>query len=481
MPKALNLSRGLVAFALIVLLVVPPQPAQAYSVLSHEQVVDLAWKQHIVPLLQRRYPEITPDQIKEAHAYAYGGAIIQDLGYYPFGNKLLSDMLHYVRTGDFVSNLIREAQNPNEYAFALGALAHYTSDTLGHPAVNRATASEYPKLRARYGDRVLYAEDPRAHLQTEFGFDVLEVTQQRYAPEAYHDFIGFQVAKPVLERAFQDTYDVPLKQVLTKEDMAIGTYRKTVSILLPRMTQVAVSDYGKKMEQAEPTFVPKKLIYRMNKADYEKSWGKSYQRPGFGTKVLAFMLRMIPKVGPLKDLSLRVPSAEAQKAFLTGMDHVVDRYQHELDELATQPRDQPTLKLPPVDLDTGEPTAPAEYALADQTYARYLALVVKPHAAPNPPSASTPAPSGQPEPNSNTRPSAMAASAPGASPATDQKSSLQPIDPAIRRDLQHYFAHAMQGGLLLKKKQWKQLPNDLEKLRQLPTAPPAPATGAGNS
>ena len=480
MAKARNFSRALVAFALLVLLVIPPQRARAYSVLSHEQVVDLAWKQHIVPLLQRRYPGITPEQIKEAHAYAYGGAIIQDLGYYPFGDKLLSDMLHYVRTGDFAANLVREAQNPNEYAFALGALAHYTSDTLGHPAVNKATADEYPKLRARYGDRVLYDENPRAHLQTEFGFDVLEVTQQRYAPEAYHDFIGFQVAKPVLERAFQDTYGIPLKEVLTKEDLAIGTYRKTVSILLPRMTEVAVSDYGEKMRQAEPTFVPRKLIYRMSRADYEKSWGNSYQRPGFGTKVLAFMLRLIPKVGPLKDLSLRVPSAEAQKAFLSGMDHVVDRYQHQLDEIAAQPPDRPTLNLPAVDLDTGQPTAPAEYALSDQTYARYIALLVKPRPAPDTPAPSAPAPSGQPEPNSNTQPSAMADAPQSPSPASAGKAELQPVDPAIKRDLEHYFAHAKRGDLLLKKKQWKELPKDLATLRQLPAAPPALATTAGN-
>jgi hypothetical protein len=347
--------------------------------------------------------------------------------------------------------------------------------------VNRATASEYPKLRARYGDRVLYDENPRAHLQTEFGFDVLEVVQNRYAPEAYHDFIGFQVAKPVLERAFQDTYGVPLNQVLTKEDLAIGTYRKTVSILLPRMTQVAVSDYGKKMQQAEPTFVPKKLIYRMNKAEYETAWGKSYQRPGFGTKVLAFMLRMIPKVGPLKDLSLRVPSAEAQKTFLTGMDRVVDRYQHDLDELATQPRDRPTLHLPSVDLDTGQPTAPAEYALADQTYARYLALLVKPRSAPDTLTPSAPAPSGQPEPNSNTRPSAMVASARSDPSPSGPKPALQPIDPAIKRDMEHYFTHAMQGGLLIRGKQLKQLPKDLEMLRQLPTAPPSAPSGAGSS
>ena len=463
--------RAVLALALITLLV-PPQPARAYSVLSHEQVVDLAWKSHIVPLLRQRYSGITPDQIKEAHAYAYGGAIIQDMGYYPFGNKLFSDMTHYVRSGDFVENLIREAQNPDEVAFALGALAHYTSDSLGHPAVNRATASEYPRLRRRYGPVVLYDQDPEAHLQTEFGFDVLEVTQRRYAPEAFHDFIGFAVAKPVLERAFQDTYGLPLNVVLTNEDLAIGTYRKTVSGLLPKMTQVAVADYGKQMQQAEPAFVPKKLIYRENKADYQKRFGNSYQRPGFGTRVLAFLLKLIPKIGPLKDLALRVPSADAQKAFLTGMDTVVDNYHQSINQLRAEPADRPTLQLRAVNLDTGQPTAPGSYPLADQTYARYLALLVTPRASSPPPTPSVPwnIPRSGPEPANTPSASAPPAPAPATQPASTR--GLQPVDSAIRTDIEHFFSNSQrQGGILqLKKDQWKALPKNLETLRQLPEA-----------
>jgi hypothetical protein len=465
--------RDFLAIALILLLVVPPQPARAYSVLSHEQVVDLAWKSHIVPLLKRRYPGITHDQIREAHAYAYGGAIIQDIGYYPFGSKLLSDMLHYVRSGDFVSNLIREAQNPDEYAFALGALAHYTSDTLGHPAVNRATASEYPGLRRRYGPVVTYDDNPEAHLQTEFGFDVLEVVQQRYAPEAFHDFIGFQVAKPVLERAFFDTYAVPLNQVLTREDLAIGTYRRTVSVLLPKMTQVAITDYGDKMKQADPTFVPKKLTYRLSKADYQKRFGNSYRSPGVGARILAFLLKLIPKVGPLKDLSLRVPSADTQKTFLSGMDNVVDQYQHYLNTLDAEPADRPSLKLASLDLDTGKPTAPAEYKLADQTYARYLALLVKPRPPAPPPTPSAPW-AGLQSADTPSVPAQPVPAVPAQPP--DQKPGLQPIDPAIRADIEHYFAHTAHGELLLKKKQWKQLPKDLQTLKQLPEAPSTPTT-----
>lgn len=469
MSKA-NSRPRILLILLLCLLLVSAQPAGAYSVLSHEQVVDLAWKSNIAPLLKHRYPDLTDDQLKEAHAYAYGGAIIQDIGYYPFGSKLLSDMLHYVRSGDFVSNLIRESSNANEYAFALGALAHYYSDTYGHPAVNRATAQEYPKLRNRFGPVVTYHDDPRAHLQTEFGFDVLEVVQQRYAPEGYHDFIGFQVSKPVFERAFQDTYSLPLNRVLTKEDLAIGTYRRTISLLLPRMTQVAVTDYGKKLEQAEPTFVPKKLIYRMTKADYQKQWGTSYKRPGFGARVFAFLLRLIPKFGPLKDLSLKVPDADTQKEFLTGMSAVVDRYDASLQKLATEPPDHPRLQLASVDLDTGKPTVPGEYSLADQTYASYLALLVKPRAA-------------EPPPPPATADQATASAAPKPAPplpATDPAAatpqlSLQPIDADVRTDIEHFFAHANVNKLTLKRHQVKELSKDLAKLAQAPVAPPQPA------
>jgi hypothetical protein len=446
---------------LLSLLLLAAQPAGAYSVLSHEQVVDLAWKSNIVPLLKARYPDLTDDQLKEAHAYAYGGAIIQDIGYYPFGSKLLSDMLHYVRSGDFVTNLLIEAANPDEYAFALGGLAHYTSDAYGHPAVNRATAKEYPKLHRLFGPVVTYDDDPEAHLQTEFGFDVLEVVQQRYAPEGYHDFIGFQVAKPVFERAFQDTYGVPLNQVLTREDLAISTYRRTISLLLPKMTQVAVTDYGKKLQQAEPTFVPKKLVYRMTRADYQKQWGTSYQRPGFGARMLAFLLRLIPKVGPLKDLSLKVPDADTQKEFLTGMNNVVDHYDASLQTLRSEKPDDPQLKLAQLDLDTGKPTEPGEYPLADQTYARVLALLVKPR---------PPAPA-----EASTSPQKAFAAAPGASSAAPGTASAapaqQPVDPAVRQDIEQYFARANRSKLQLKKKQWSSLSKQLEELKNAPAAP----------
>src|ERR1700693_6358901 len=220
-----------VAYAVFVLIVAIcfASACAAYSVLTHEAIIDAAWKDDIVPALLKRFPNATPDELLEAHAYAYGGAIIQDIGYYPFGNKFFSDLTHYVRSGDFVANLIREAADVDEYAFALGALAHYSADNSGHPLVNHAVALSFPKLLAKYGETVTYEESPKAHIQTEFGFDITQVAKNRYTSERYHDFIGFEVSKALLERAFLKTYGLRLEEVLGHPDLAIGTFRRAVS------------------------------------------------------------------------------------------------------------------------------------------------------------------------------------------------------------------------------------------------------------
>lgn len=373
------------ALLLIFLLVAAPPRAKAYSVLSHEEVVDLAWKDYIVPVLLWRFPKTTPEQLTQAHAYAYGGCIIQDIGYYPHGSRYFSDLLHYVRTGDFVENLINDASDVNELAFAFGALAHYNADTYGHPAVNKATADEYPKLRANYGDEVTYDEDKVAHLQTEYGFDVVEVVHNRYAPEAYHDFIGFEVSKPLLERAFRETYGFEVKQIMPNEDRAIGTYRKTVSGLIPKMTEVAVLQYRKEVPADNASFDARKLRYRISKADYEKSWGNDYEKPRFSSRVLSAIIRILPKVDPLKALSLKMPSPDTQQAFLESMNATVDHYNQALATLRSQPANRAMVDLPDRDLDTGQPSAPGEYKLADYTYARLLATIVEKPGTPIPP------------------------------------------------------------------------------------------------
>jgi hypothetical protein len=166
--------RTFIIVMVFVLAVGYPSETEAYAVLAHEAIVDSAWDANIRPLLLKRFPGATEAQIKEAHGYAYGGAIIQDMGYYPHGSFFFSDLTHYVRSGDFVLALLRDSKDVNGYAFALGALAHYAADNDGHPiGTNRAVPILYPKLKKKYGDSVSYEQDKLAHVKTEFGFDVL--------------------------------------------------------------------------------------------------------------------------------------------------------------------------------------------------------------------------------------------------------------------------------------------------------------------
>src|SRR5271157_2464385 len=341
--------------------------ASAYSVLTHEEIVDLAWADQIRPLLLQRFPGLTDDQIKEAHAYAYGGAVIQDLGYYPFGSKDFSNLVHYVRSGDFVRELILESQDVDEYAFALGALSHYAADIAGHPAVNQSVAIEYPKLRAKFGQSVRYAQDKSAHLKTEFGFDTVQVAKNRYASQQYHDFIGFQVSKSLLERAFPVVYGVELKDVLTHEDLAVGSYRFAVSRLIPQMTRVALQTHKKDVIHERPDFAKREFLYRLSRSNYEKEWGKDYVKPGLGTRILSTLLRYMPKIGPFKGLAFKNPTPQTEDLYIKSINTTVDQYRAFLEEVRTD-----TLVLPNCDFDSGQVTKAAEYSLTDESYAKLL-------------------------------------------------------------------------------------------------------------
>jgi hypothetical protein len=338
-----------------------------YSVLTHEQIVDLLWRDRIQPLLLKRFPQSSEDDLRKAHAYAYGGSVIQDMGYYPFGNKYFSDLVHYVRSGDFVQALIQDSSDLNEYAFALGALAHYASDNSGHPVINNVVAIEFPKLRAKYGDRVTYADDPKSHIRTEFGFDMEQVAKNRYTSDQYHDFIGFEVSKPVLERAFLDTYGLKLEDVFGNVDLAIGSFRRGVSKFIPEMTRVALLSRKKELVRDTPNFNEKKFRYYLSRAKYNKEWGSVYRKPGVGTRVLAFFLKLAPKVGPFRAVSFQIPTTQTEDLYIKSVNATVENYANLLHETAGH-----RLDLPNTDCDTGKPTRAGEYKLSDATYAKLL-------------------------------------------------------------------------------------------------------------
>lgn len=371
-----------IAFILVLIISLGfPGNAGAYAVLAHEAIIDSAWDTNIRPLLLKRFPNATPEQLKEAHGYAYGGAIIQDMGYYPHGSFFFSDLTHYVRSGDFVLSLIRDSKDLDGYAFALGALAHYAADNNGHPmGTNRAVPLLYPKDKEKYGDTVTYEEDKLAHVKTEFGFDVLEVAAGRYAPDNYHDFIGFGVSVPLLEQAFQETYGLDLKRVLSNEDKVIGSYRYDVSKLLPEATRIAWTLKKSEIQKDQPGITKRKFLYNLSRASYKKNWGREYLPPTFRERLLAFLIRILPKVGPLKVLQLRAPTPEAQKLFEASFNSTMDDYRHLLSEVSMG-----KLDLPNKNFDTGSMTPPGQYKLEDKAQAKLLDDLVKENFAGTPP------------------------------------------------------------------------------------------------
>src|SRR5579872_1528739 len=353
---------------LILAILLSSSISSGYTVLTHEAIIDSVWDSSLQKLLLKRFPGATPEELELAHAYAYGGCIIQDMGYYPFSSRLFSDLTHYVRSGDFISALIRESRDLNEYAFALGALEHYAADTEGHRiATNRAVPILYPELRQKYGKDVTYWDNPVAHIRTEFGFDVLQVASGRYAPDRYRNFIGFQVSRDVLERAFRDTYGIEMKDVFRNVTLALGSYRYAVRSIIPGMTRVAWSLKQDQLKKEIPGITRKKFLYNLSRSSYEKEWGTEYHKPGFWTKILAFLFRFLPGGGPFKALQIRTPTPAVEKLFMASFNAAVDRYKVVLANV-----DASGPALPNENLDAGGATIAGKYKGTDEAYAELV-------------------------------------------------------------------------------------------------------------
>jgi len=356
------------AARLMSLLLLSTSVFYGYSVLTHEAIVDAVWDASIQKMLLERFPMATPEDLELAHAYAYGGSILQDMGYYPFSSRFFSDLTHYVRSGDFVSALIRESQDLNEYAFALGALSHYAADNSGHRiATNLAVPILYPELRRKFGGTVTYWDSPLSHIRTEFGFDVLQVAQGRYAPDRYRAFIGFKVAKPVLDRAFHDTYGLEMKSVFGNEDLAFESFRYSVGSIIPGMTRVAWQLKRDTLVKETPGVTKKKFLFNLSRSSYEKEWGTEYHRPGVRTRLVTWLLELVPKSGPFKSLAFRAPTPEVEKMFMASFNATVESYRTLLVNV-----DAGRVDLPNENIDLGTPAAAGDYKGADLAWDKLL-------------------------------------------------------------------------------------------------------------
>jgi hypothetical protein len=350
-------------FIAIILLVLSAK-VNAYSVLTHEALIDASWDKFIKPLLKSKYPAATNEQLTEAHAYAYGGSLLADMGYYPFGNTYFTNLAHYVRSGDFVENLLDEAQNVDEYAFAVGSLCHYFADEYGHSlATNLTVPKVYPKIGQKFGSVVTYEEDHTSHSRVELSFDVLEIARGNYASTTYHDFIGFQVSKPLLERAFLKTYGQDINDVFGNLDLTISTFRWAVKSLFPTVTHSACELKKNDIKKMNPSINEHKFHYRMKKKAYYKEFGSSREKPRFKEVVVAFIISILPKIGPFKALRFKDVGPEGEKKFIASFDTSLTAYERALTQLQSG-----KVALPNIDFDTGQPATPGEYGLCDKTY-----------------------------------------------------------------------------------------------------------------
>ena len=358
--------------SLVVCLAFICQRCTAYSFLTHETIIDLAWESAIKPVLLSQYPNTTPGELRLAHAYAYGGSTIQDAGYYPFGHEMFSDLTHYVRTGDFVTFLIQDSRNVNELAFALGALSHYLGDTIGHEdAINPSTAIEFPDLEKKYGPIVTYDESPHGHVRTEFAFDVAELSREHFAPSRYLGSVGLLVSRRVLEQAFFQTYGLRLHDILGNESAAFRSYQSSVRRLLPKFAYAEVLLHRKSFPAPATTPAALEFEKRLSQADQENGWYKfRRKKASFTTKLVAGVIVIVPKIGPLSDLAIRGPRGDTDLKYVASVNRCVDEYVRLLAELAQ--KGQKEFQVANLDLDTGHEIRPGTYKLTDETYAKLL-------------------------------------------------------------------------------------------------------------
>jgi hypothetical protein len=374
-----SLRKQFVTSVVLLLLLLPSRPLGAYSVLTHEELIDLTWADSIRPLLLKRFPDLTPEQVRDARAYAYGGCVIQDLGYYPFGKPLFSDLLHYVRTGDFIRALFRDAKSANDVAFAIGALSHYLGDTIGHPeAVNLAVGKEFPALAAKFGPNVNYAEGKHQHVRAEFAFDIDDIAKQRLAPEKYLNHIGFAVPVPLLTRAFYDTYGLDLGEVLGTHRPTLRGYRWSVRTMLPRVAYAEALLYRKRFPPDAPSPALDQFNLQIAALSKTDDWAAYRRHAGIGTHLLAGIVFILPKIGPLSDLALRGPTPQTQQDYVDSLMHTAGVLRRTLAAATTSDG------LPNLDLDTGDLARPGTYSLEDYTYADLLHKVTRDPSTPIP-------------------------------------------------------------------------------------------------
>jgi hypothetical protein len=362
--------RRKLAAAIPMALLLATAPGGAYSIFTHQQLIDLAWDGTIRPVLLQRYPGLSAKELGQARAYAYGGSIIQDMGYYPVGRRYFSDLTHYVCSGDFVVALLQTARNADELAFAIGALSHYVGDSIGHSeAINQSTGIVFPGLQAKYGPDVAYDEAPIGHGRVEFGFDVAQIAQRHFAPQRFRKQIGFAVAHDALDRALLETYALNLRNTIGREHPGVISYRFCARELMPLFARTQRVRLQGGLKRQQNSAAAREYLQAADQTAQAEQWSGLYRKPGAKAHLMAFLFHFVPPVGALKIVRTKAPTAATDDLYVRSVNHARELFEADLKRYAASPAG---FRLENLDLDTGRPVAPGRYRLTDQTCAHLL-------------------------------------------------------------------------------------------------------------
>ena len=277
--------------------------------------------------------------------------------------------------GIFVQSLFQHVSTANEFAFAIGALSHYVGDSIGHAeATNPSVAATFPKLRAKYGSSVNYAEGKHEHSQVEWAFDVNQAAKLRLAPALSVNSVGLAVPREQLAAAFYETYGIPLKEILSGPLPAMKAFRFGARTFLPNLTyaeallhkeQFPADTSGPELEQYER---------QIGQLPSEEEWDQYRRKPGVGIHLLAGAIVILPKFGTLRMLAIKGPTEETERAYIASVNAATAALAVYLERLTEAKLD---MGLADRDLDTGKPVVPGGYPLTDKTYAQLLARITK--------------------------------------------------------------------------------------------------------
>jgi hypothetical protein len=160
--------------------------------------------------------------------------------------------------------------------------------------------------------------------------------------------------------------------MLMSVDLAIGSYRKAVSDTIPQLTRIAWRDKRKEIEAATPGVTEQSFVFTFSRQQYEQEFGTKYQKPGTFSRMLAFVLKIVPKIGPFKPLSFEPLTPEAEKLMVDSVTTSRARYRAFLTALRAR-----RLELPNTDFDTGRAPVLGENRLADDTHVDLLHKLAK--------------------------------------------------------------------------------------------------------